>query len=373
MSSFSLHGLLPWCRSFWPQALLASRRDRWVACLGAALGMVATEWLSRRLLGAAHPWFMASMGASALLLFVVPASPLAQPWAIVGGNVVSALVGVTCAHTLSDPGLAAGLSVALSMALMYPLRCMHPPGGAVAITAVLGGPAVTELGYHFVVSPILLNSLLLLFLGVVINGLARRHYPHRTHPDPQHATQDLPPSQRIGVSRADLHAVLAAHGEPLDISEDDLQSILTQAEMRAHRRRFGALRCADFMARDVVSVPPDVSCLQALQALQRHRVSALPVTAASGELLGIVTLMDLLLPSSHTLAEPADRATPVRQVMSTPVTTARPHDLIEQLVPLFSDQGLHHMPVVDEARRVVGMVTQSDLIAAMYRADLEKN
>lgn len=367
-----MHGLIGWSRSFWPQAILASRRDRLVACLGAGIGMMATEWLSRRMLGAANPWFMASMGASALLLFVVPASPLAQPWAIVGGNWVSALIGVACAHWIDNPGLAAGVSVALAMAVMYPLRCMHPPGGAVAITAVLGGPAVTDLGYHFAVSPILLNSLLLTGVGIAINVLAKRNYPHRTPKSQIHATQDLPPSQRVGVSRADLHAVLAEHGEPLDVSEDDLQEILVQAEMRAHRRRFGALRCADFMARDVVSVPPDYSCLQALEVLQRHRVSALPVTAASGALLGIVTLLDLLLPKQHSLAEPPDRSAQVWQVMTTHVITARPSDLIEQLVPLFSDRGLHHMPVLDAAGQVVGMVTQSDLIAAMYRADLEK-
>jgi len=357
-----------WWGSFWPQAMVASPRDRLVACIGAGLGLIATEWISRQMLGSVNPWFIAPMGASALLLFAMPASPLAQPWSIVGGNLVASLIGVTCAHWIDSPALAAGLAMALSIGLMFQLRCLHPPSGAVALTAVMGGPAITQLGYGFVVAPVLLNSLALTLLAVLINRLANRHYPHRVAHPPGHATADLPPGQRVGVSRADLHAVLAERGEVLDISEDDLQDILLQAEMRVYRHRFGELRCADFMARDVVTIDPDISCLEALQALQRHRVSALPVAKPFGELLGIVTSLDLLLPQDHSLTAPADRSIKVREAMTTAVVTARPDDRIEQLVPAFSDGGLHHMPVLDEARRVVGMVTQADLIAALFHA-----
>lgn len=363
-----LQGFASWFGRFWPQAILTSRRDRLVACVGAGLGLVATEWLSRRMLGAANPWFVASMGASALLLFAVPASPLAQPWAIIGGNLVSALIGVSCARWIDSPGLAAGLSVALAIGAMYPLRCLHPPGGAVAITAVLGGPAVSALGYRFVAFPVLLNSLLLTLLALLINNLAGRSFPHRGQQVPGHLTTDRPPSERVGISRADLHAVLAERGELLDISEDDLQEILRQAEMRAHGRRFGSLRCADFMAHDVVTIDASTTCTEALATLQRHRISALPVTNAHGQLLGIVTLLDLLLPPDHALTTLADRSAKVQQVMTTNVITARPDDLIEKLVAPFSDGGRHHMPVLDTSNRVIGMVTQADLIAALFRA-----
>lgn len=372
IESETMQGFASWCRSFWPQANLAGRRDRLLACVGAGVGLILTEWISRHTLGAANPWFIAPMGASAVLLFAVPASPLAQPWSIIGGNLVAALIGVSCASSIASPGLAAGLAVALAIGAMFPLRCLHPPSGAVALTAVLGGPAVSELGYRFVVYPVLLNSLLLTLLALLINNLAQRSYPHRVPHVPSHATADRPPSERVGISRADLHAVLADRGELIDISEDDLQEILLQAEMRAHRRRFGALRCADFMAHDVVTVDPDSSCLEALALLQRHRITALPVTTSAGQLLGIVTLLDLLLPPNHTLAVPADRSAKVQMVMTTNVITARPDDPIEQLVPLFSDGGLHHMPVLDDSERVIGMVTQADLIAAIFRAHIER-
>ncbi|MDO8248680.1 MAG: HPP family protein [Rhodoferax sp.] len=366
--SATMQGFASWVSRFRPQAILTSRRDRLVACVGAGLGLPATEWLSRRVLGAANPWFIASMGASALLLFAIPASPLAQPWAIIGGNLVSALIGVSCASWIDSPGLAAGLSVALAIGAMYPLRCLHPPGGAVAITAALGGAAVSDLGYRFVAFQVLLNSLLLTILALLINNLAGRSFPHRVPHVPGHLTTDRPPSERVGVSRADLHAVLAERGELMDISEDDLQEILLQAEMRAHGRRFGALRCADFTAHDVVTIDANSTCTQALAVLQRHRISALPVTNAAGQLTGIVTLLDLLLPPDHTLTTPADRSAKVQQVMTTDVISARPDDLIEKLVAPFSDGGRHHMPVLDASRRVIGMVTQADLIAALFRA-----
>jgi len=73
------------------------------------------------------------MGASSVLLFAVPASPLAQPWSIVGGNFVSALVGIGCAHWIPDPALAATLAVGLAIIAMFQLRCLHPPGGAMGM------------------------------------------------------------------------------------------------------------------------------------------------------------------------------------------------------------------------------------------------
>jgi CBS domain-containing membrane protein len=92
--------LLSWLRSFLPAPLTVGRREIWLGCLGAGLGLLGAEWLSHQVLGEVNPWFIAPMGASAVLLFAVPASPLAQPWSIVGGNLVSALVGVSCALLL---------------------------------------------------------------------------------------------------------------------------------------------------------------------------------------------------------------------------------------------------------------------------------
>src|ERR1019366_10624709 len=113
------------------------------------------------------------------LLFAVPSSPLAQPWSIVGGNMVSAAIGVACAAHIDDLALACGLAASLAIGAMFALRCLHPPSGAVALTAVLGGPAVTSLGYRFVLWPVAVDSLFLLLTALVFNVAVRRRYPHR--------------------------------------------------------------------------------------------------------------------------------------------------------------------------------------------------
>ncbi len=233
------------------------------------------------------------MGASAVLLFAVPASPLAQPWSIIGGNLVAATVGVACARWIPDPGLAAGVAVAGAIALMFQLRCVHPPSGAVAVTAVLGGPAVQALGFGFVVMPVAINSMLLLLTALAFNNFARRRYPHRPpEAATQHQTRDVPPSQRVGVTRADLDAVLAARGEFLDIEEDDLEAIIVEAELRAYRRRFGDVSCGDIMSRDVVAVRPGQAAADAAALLARHHIKALPVVDGRRRLLGILTQTD---------------------------------------------------------------------------------
>ncbi len=84
------------------------------------------------------PLIVAPIGASAVLLFAVPTSPLAQPWSIIGGNTISAFVGLAVTQFVDDPALAIGLGVALAIAAMSVTRSLHPPGGAAALTAVLG-------------------------------------------------------------------------------------------------------------------------------------------------------------------------------------------------------------------------------------------
>lgn len=366
-----VHPLLLWLRSFWPAPLTVSRREIWLGCLGAGLGLLGTEWLSHHALGELNPWFIAPMGASAVLLFAVPASPLAQPWSIVGGNLVSALTGVLCAHILGHDGLAAGIAGAGAIAAMFALRCLHPPGGAVALTAVLGGPAISQLGYAYVLWPVAANSALLLALALLFNNLMQRRYPHQAVPQPHpHRTADRLPSARLGLSKEDLDAALASQGQLLDISPDDLEQILTRAQLQASRRKWGDIHCRDIMSRDVVHVRPLDSVDEAWARLVRHKVKALPVIRLDGTLAGIVSLHDFFV--GHSAPDPRkmpamSTARYVADIMTRKVRVARPEQLMVDLVTLFSDGGLHHMPVVDGQLHVVGMITQSDVVAALFK------
>jgi CBS domain-containing membrane protein len=359
-----------WLATFLPMPIPASARERIKGCLGALLGLVCTEWLSRHLLGGFNPWFVAPMGASAVLLFAVPASPLAQPWSIIGGNVVAAVVGVTCAQWIPDPGVAAAVAVALAIVLMFQLHCIHPPSGAVAITAVFGGPAITKLGYGFVVFPVALNSMLLLLVALSFNNLVRRRYPHRPtqHANP-HGTRDPLPGERIGFTSADLDQVLAARGEFLDIDKDDLEEILVAAELRAYQRRFGDVRCQDIMSRDIVAIEADERLSVAWKLLTQHRLQVLPVISKrQGRLVGLLTLHDLFV-ARRGLPSPRQDGI-VRDVMLTNVPIARAEQPMMELAHILSDGGLHQLPVVDDQRKLVGLVTQTDLIAALVKSRL---
>lgn len=120
------------------------------------------------------------MGASAVLLFGAPTSAFARPWPALGGNVLSAFVGVTCARVIPDPTLAAVVTVTVAVAVMSALRCLHPPGGAVALLAVLGGEDVRAAGYHFVLVPVGLNSLVMLGVALAYHRLLRAATPRPT-------------------------------------------------------------------------------------------------------------------------------------------------------------------------------------------------
>lgn len=206
--------------------------DRLIACAAAAMGIAGMAIVCAMLPPGTGPLIVAPMGASAVLLFAVPASPLAQPWPVVGGNVLSALVGVAVAKLLGTGAIAAGVAVGVAILAMSLTRCLHPPGGAAALSAVIGGPAVIEAGWRFPLVPVGVNALALLALGLAFHRLYGRRYPHRAAP--------APGPRRFEAE--DLDVALAESGEAFDIARDDLEQLLAAAEAAADRRRAGAGR-----------------------------------------------------------------------------------------------------------------------------------
>jgi CBS domain-containing membrane protein len=151
-----------------------TRLQMLLPALGAFAAILLTGLVSAPFMGSAAPLLVASMGASAVLMFCLPDSPLTTPWAFVGGHFVSVVAGITCAMLVPSTALAAALAVSLSILLMQLLDCVHPPGGAAALTCVVGGPQVTGLGYKFLLLPVGLNVALMLALVWGINRLTRR-------------------------------------------------------------------------------------------------------------------------------------------------------------------------------------------------------
>jgi CBS domain-containing membrane protein len=376
-----------WLASFIPAPITVKWQERGRSCLGALLGIAFTGGSMHLLLGHAAniPLLVAPMGASAVLLFAVPASPLAQPWSIVGGNLVSATIGVTCASTIADPILAAALAVALSICGMFALRCVHPPSGAVALTAVLGGPTVHALGYAFVLEPIAVQSIALLFAAILYHAATGHRYPHAGRQNRGNAGTPAEEAARSGFTRADLEAVLKRRSEMLDIDPDDLESLLRETQLQAFSRTFNELTCADVMSVQVVTVAPDTRTAAAWDLLKRKHVKALPVVDPAQRLLGIVTRADLIdkrtLGKSSSIASYFEgwlrrdplSAPNVGTVMSTEVCTVEAASPITDLVPMFANYGHHHIPVLDATGQVVGMITQVDLISGLYRQTFAKD
>ena len=151
--------------------------ERLRSVIGAFIGLMLVLTIAKYLgeLNSVSEWLMASLGASALLVFALPGSPMAQPWAVIAGNTLSALVGVMCAQLISVPLLALPIAAALSIFGMFMLRCLHPPAAAVALIAVLGG--ITHYRYAFF--PVMVDSVLLILAGALYSNLTGKPYPNR--------------------------------------------------------------------------------------------------------------------------------------------------------------------------------------------------
>lgn len=159
-----------------------SHAERLISAVGGFIGIFCILLASWKVIGdrEAALLIVGSMGASAVLVFAVPHGPLSQPWAVIGGHTVSAIIGVACARAVPYPFVAAALAVGTAIGAMHYLRCIHPPGGATAIAAVIGGSSVKALGYGFVVTPVLLNVAIILATAIAVNRcVAWRRYPTR--------------------------------------------------------------------------------------------------------------------------------------------------------------------------------------------------
>jgi CBS domain-containing membrane protein len=206
----------------------ASLRDRLITSIGGMAGIAVTSLVAIAALGTGAPWplLVAPIGASAVLVFAVPASPLAQPWPVIGGNVVSALFGVAVARLVPVPHLAAGIAVGGAILVMSLLRCLHPPGGAAALTAVIGGPAISSLGFAFAFTPVAVNAVVLVAAGLLFHRLSGHAYPHRP-------TGSLPNA----ATRQDIDRALADTGETFDISPEDLELLFQRVEHHCRERQ----------------------------------------------------------------------------------------------------------------------------------------
>lgn len=361
--------------------------ERLKVALAAFIALFIVTYTSLQLADAASTIvLLASMGASSVLLFGLPNSPLARPWSFAAGHLISATVGLICSHLFTDLALMAAVTIGCVLFVMYIFECMHPPGGATALVPVIASTD-SVLGYDFLLYPVALNVFVMLLVAIVLQKfwLKRGLQPTAQKFDPVHLHKDASPLKRLGLQPEDLLSALNSFDTVVDISEQDLERLYHQAQLHAYQRKSGEIRCSDIMSRDLVTVTPDTAVGSAWQLLRKHKISMLPVTDPKQQLLGVVSTVDflknlqvphywgllrhvnqLLLKSRHKTQHKRQ----VAEIMVTNLTVAHEQDHIVALVPMLSDQGLHHIPVLNDQQQLVGVITQSDLIAALFSNNL---
>lgn len=365
----------------------AMPRPRLQEALRAGLGAGLALSLSGGLLIVLNAWrgdfasflLIAPLGASAFLLFAIPNSPLAQPFSAIMGNTMSALVAIAVLQLGLPAEVSVGLAVGGAIFVMAILRAMHPPGGAVALATVLIAVEGGAVGIGFALSPVLLDTALLVLLAVVYNRLTGRRYPFRQAPETGvHQTGDAAPDRRLGLAPDVLKRVLSEFNLGANIGAEDFGRILAAAEAEAARRHFAGLTCGEIMSEDIVSVAPDTSLGTIADLFRKHHFKTLPVVDADQKLEGIISQNDLIqrarnlsLPREggfagnlRALLDPANRKISAQDIMTTDLRVVRPEDGVGILVQLLADGGVQAAPVV-EGQRLVGIVTRSDLLAVL--------
>ncbi|VUD63831.1 hypothetical protein TDB9533_03191 [Thalassocella blandensis] len=208
------------------------------ALLGIACIYCVTAYLAQQgvLSSPTSTLIVASMGASAVLLFAVPHGALSQPWALVGGHLGSALIGVCCAILIPNLLLSAAFAVGLAICFMHYFRCIHPPGGATALSAVIGGSTVHELGFYFILAPVLINVVTILAVAILFNSLfSWRRYP--AYFSKKHYTDKITQTadRQIELTQEDFAAAMLEVDSYIDITSEGLIELLELAKFHAEK------------------------------------------------------------------------------------------------------------------------------------------
>ena len=331
-----------------------------------------------------NEWAMASLGASALLVFVLPSSPMAQPKAVIGGNIVSALVGVTCAILIPDPRLGMPIAIGVSILGMLFFKCLHAPAAATALSAILGH-IVT---YRFALFPVLMDSLLLVLAGIFYNRITGKQYPH-TEKSPGNISSKSPSAETMSLieDKNAIAQVLAKYKEFIDINPGDLANIIRDVELHAYQQKLKSITCSAIMSSPVISVEMATPLEDAWIRIRKNHIKSLPVVDRNDRIVGIITLEHFLKyaavdfdktfgqrlqgfmrqsfsRASVKLSDAYPNA--VGQVMQKTVRVISTNRNLLDLVTIFEGDGHHHLPVIDEHQKLAGMITQSDFVRAIH-------
>lgn len=358
---------------FIPPAGNLTFKDQFLSLIASFISIVVVIF-STTYFASDSPVLLASMGASVVILIFAPLSPFAQPWSFFCGHLVSAFMGMTCALYVTPFWLASALAVSVSIFAMLCLRCLHPPGAATALVPVIGGATFIELGYNFVLTPVLINILVMLIMVIIINRVyLKRDYPQSFNP--------IITASESRLSQQDVQQALKKGGEFIDVNVTKLHELLLSAEQQKLERLHGEITCADIMSKEIVAVEYGDEVEMAWQKMHHEKLKAIPVVDKANRIIGIVTWADFFkfVEMSPYVSFQENFLTFIRRTPD--VTTQKPEVIghimnkhvtvlsettpITDLIYLFSSQKHQQIPIVNDENRLVGMVFQTDLITAL--------
>jgi len=215
---------------------VTSHKEKLISFLGGVVSIYIIFLITNQFLAVTEAvYIIPSMGATAVLLFAAPNAPFSQPWNVFGGHLISAIIGVASYQWIPDIHIAAAASVGFAIWAQYYLRCIHPPGGATALAAVIGSSQIHDLGYMYAITPVLVNTVTILVVAIAFNALfSWRSYPaslanktsNKVEIDP------YPP-----IQHEDFVYALSQIDSIVDISEDDLLRIYSLATIHSNENK----------------------------------------------------------------------------------------------------------------------------------------
>ncbi|HRE44995.1 MAG TPA: HPP family protein [Terricaulis sp.] len=362
-------------------------REALRAGLGALIGLSAVATLAWLIapdlrLGI---YLIAPFGATAVLIYAAPNSPLAQPWPAIVGNTVSALSALGICQVITQPLLGVPIAVGVAIMVMALCRATHPPGGAVAMTVVLGFEAIGPLGLSFILLPVAAGTTILVAIAALYARATGRHYPFRQFSDPNpHGTQDHAAPERLGLSEAELTDILSRYRQSLNLGVEDLARLIAAAELTAAGHRVSPQTAEHIMSRDLVTVAPETPLQDIVSMFILHGFTSLPVVDTDDRFVGVIFQLHLIASIQPREASspqgslgvlqalgwaPKQRPLYAADIMGAAPLSAKPDTLIAALLPQLAENGVDAVPILD-GQRIVGIVTQTDLIAALARETL---
>ena len=218
--------------SFKPGVDITPFSEKIRSSVAALAGMALLGLAVHAVPGPGYPLsLLASMAAAAVLLFAVPHSPMAQPWPLLAGNLLSGAVGWACALWIPGVVWAAAAAVGLSIFVMHLTRSLHPPGAATAMVIVLQFPVFHHNGGLWTASMVFANVLFSLLFAILLNNMAHRG----RYPVWRRSAAPAPPSGPL-LTREDVEWAVRQMEGVTDVSADDLLEIYRRAAERAYRR-----------------------------------------------------------------------------------------------------------------------------------------